>query len=62
MTVISYINIKGGIKSDLCNKIVSDICYFCITRKLLTLADHILGVSDNEANKHFRILHDVTHS
>ena len=58
MTVITYINNKGGIKSDSSNKITCNTCYFCITEKLWTPTAFIPEVCDKGADKQSRILQD----
>ena len=60
MTVITYINNKGGIKSDSSNKITCNTCYFCITEKLWTPTAFILEVCDNGADNQSRIFQEAT--
>lgn len=60
MTAITYINNKGGIKSDSSNKITCNTCYFCITEKLWPSTAFIPEVCDKGADKQPRILQDVT--
>ena len=59
MTIISYINDTGGMKSDSCNKIACSIWGFSNTEKLWISAAHISCGSNNEIDKEFRILNNT---
>ena len=50
----------GGIKSDSCSKIASNVWDFCITDKLWISTAHIPGISIKEPKKLLRTLEDPT--
>ena len=50
-TAISYINKKGGLKSNECNKIAKEIWIWCTSRDLHKSAAHILGKNDLRQTK-----------
>ena len=54
-TAISYINKKGDLKSNECNKIAKEIWIWCTSRDLHKSAAHILGKNDFEVEKNFKI-------
>ena len=50
-TAISYINKKGGLKSNECNKIAQEIWIWCTGRVLHISAAHIPGKENFEQTK-----------
>ena len=59
LTVIDYINNKGGMKSETRNNITCKLQNFCIENKLWVSAAHIAG-KNNEADQQHRILQNAT--
>ena len=59
-TAISYINKKGGLKSNECNKIAKEIWIWCTSRDLHISAAHIPGKDNFEADKNSRKCQDAT--
>ena len=59
-TAVAYINKKGGIKSNPCNKIAIDIWQWCITHNLYITAVHIPGKLNVEADRQSRLKSDNT--
>ena len=59
LTVIDYINSKGGMKSETRNNITCKLQNFCIENKLWVSAAHIAG-KNNEADQQHRILQNAT--
>ena len=61
LTILSYINNMGDIKSNSCYKIAcNNTEEFCITKKIWISAAHIPGVSKKEADKQPTVLGDAT--
>ena len=59
-TAISYINKKGGLKSNECNKIAKEILIWCTGRHLHISPAHIPGNENFEADKNSRKFQDAT--
>ena len=59
-TAKSYMNKKGGLKSNEYNKIAKEICIWCTGRDLHISAAHIPGKENFEADKNSRNLQDAT--
>ena len=57
-TAISYINKKGGLKSNECNKIAKEIRIWCTGRDLHISTAHIPGKENFEADKNSRKFQD----
>ena len=53
-TAISYVNNKGGIKSEICNEIAKELWLWCYCRKLWISAAHIPGKQNIEADRFSR--------
>lgn len=60
VTAVSYINNMGGIHSQLCNDIASQIWTWCIDRSIWLLAAHIPGVQNVVADRKSRKFDDQT--
>lgn len=60
VTAVSYINNMGGIHSQLCNDLASQIWTWCIDRSIWLLAAHIPGVENVVADRKSRKFDDQT--
>ena len=59
-TAIPYINKKGDLKSNECNKIAKEIWIWCTSRDLHISAAHIPGKENFEEDKNSRKFQDAT--
>ena len=54
ITAISYINNKGGIKSEFCNEIEKELWVSCTSQNMWVSAAHIPGTQNTEADSFSR--------
>ena len=54
ITAVSYVNNKGGIKSEVCNKIAKELWGWCTLQNMWVSAAHIPGTQNTEADSFSR--------
>ena len=54
ITAVSYVNNKGGIKSEFCNKIAKELWVWCTSQNMWVSAAHIPGTQNTEADSFSR--------
>ena len=54
ITAISYVNNKGEIKSEFCNKIAKELWVLCTSQNMRMSAAHIPGTQNTEADSFSR--------
>ena len=54
ITAVSYVNNKGGIKSEFCNEISKELWVWCTLQNMSVSTAHIPGTQNTEADSFFR--------
>ena len=54
VTAISYVNNKGEIKSEFCNKIAKELSMWCTSQNMWVSAAHIPGTQNTESDSFSR--------
>ena len=54
ITAVSYVNNKGRIKSEFCNKIAKELWVWCTSQNMWVSAAHIPGIQNSEGDSFSR--------
>ena len=60
ITAVSYVNNKGGIKSEFCNKIAKELWLWCTLQNMWLSAAHIRGTQNTETDSFSRNFNETT--